>query len=160
MVKAACVCLFVPPRPEDGHLLFLVFRSNRFCSGTTTVFFSIDGVSGTGQPASHARLDERSGPGGVPMPSYHNVPRQPFAGRSGNTMHSGMGGKPKPVDSVKSLNDIALRDAAVRCAVSRSAAPSALPAARRRACPRRAQCGTPPGAARLPLPRFSSPAPV
>ncbi len=60
------------------------------------------------------------------MPSYHNVTRQPFAGRSGNTMHSGMGGKPKPVDSVKSLNDIALRDAAVRCAAS--------------AAPRRVRC--------------------
>ena len=48
------------------------------------------------------------------MPSYHNVPRQPFAGRSGNTMHSGRGGsKLKHVDSVRSLNDIALRDAAV-----------------------------------------------
>ena len=159
MVKAAVCVSFSTPSRRWAHFLFFKF-SNRFCSGTTTVFFSIDGVSGTGQPASHARLDERSGPGGVPMPSYHNVPRQPFAGRSGNTMHSGMGGKPKPVDSVKSLNDIALRDAAVCCAMSRSAAPSALPAARRRACPRRAQCGTPPGAARLPLPRFSSPAPV
>ena len=80
------------------------------------------------------------------MPSYHNVPRQPFAGRSGNTMHSGMGGQPKPVDSVKSLNEIAQRDAAVgceapatprrvRCRPCAVIVPSALSAARSRARP-------------------------
>jgi len=44
------------------------------------------------------------------MPSYPNVPRQPFAGRSGNTMLSGMGGsKLKHVDSVRSLRHCAAR---------------------------------------------------
>ena len=52
MVKAAVCVSFSTPSRRWAHFLFFKF-SNRFCSGTTTVFFSIDGVSGTGQPASH-----------------------------------------------------------------------------------------------------------
>ena len=57
-------------------------------------------------------------PGQGMMPVYHHASRQPFAGRSDNTMHGGnlQQKQPiyaKPVDSVRSLNEIALRDAEV-----------------------------------------------